>query len=155
VFGPIVVNWYQLLNRLQFTSPMKAVVYRTFLDQAVFSPRMYLFDYETSTSLIYFCSHDYALLHEHVYHGRTRAGGCTAEAQRGQAVLGARIYECNSSTLNCYQAYSETLLRNWAVFGPAQVVNFAVVPHHLRVLSIGVVSLFWSTFSPSSLSICS
>jgi hypothetical protein len=46
IFGPLVVNWYQLLNRLQFTSPRKAVVYRTFLDQAVFSPRKSLPDFQ-------------------------------------------------------------------------------------------------------------
>ena len=31
------------------------------------------------------------------------------------------------------------------VFIPTQVINFAFVPHHLRVLTVGVVSLFWST----------
>ncbi len=30
------------------------------------------------------------------------------------------------------------------VFIPTQIVNFALVPHHLRFVTIGVVSLFWS-----------
>lgn len=34
-----------------------------------------------------------------------------------------------------------------AVFVPTQIINFAFVPHHLRVLTIGVVSLFWSASS--------
>ena len=30
------------------------------------------------------------------------------------------------------------------VFIPAQVINFGLVPHHMRVVFVGVVSLFWS-----------
>jgi len=43
-------------------------------------------------------------------------------------------------------AYIPTLLRNWAVFIPTQIVNFAFVPHHLRFFVVGVVSLFWNTY---------
>ena len=35
-----------------------------------------------------------------------------------------------------------------AVYIPTQVINFAVVPPHLRFVFVGVVSLFWSTFIP-------
>ena len=42
------------------------------------------------------------------------------------------------------QAYVPTLLRNWAVFGPAQLVNFAFVPPQLRFVFISTISLFWS-----------
>ena len=42
------------------------------------------------------------------------------------------------------QAYVPTLLRNWGVFFPTQVVNFALVPPHLRFVFVGVVGLFWS-----------
>jgi len=38
MFAPAVTKWYQLLNRLQFSTPTKAVIYRVYLDQAVFSP---------------------------------------------------------------------------------------------------------------------
>lgn len=31
-----------------------------------------------------------------------------------------------------------------AVFIPAQIINFAIVPHHLRFGVVSVVSLFWS-----------
>jgi len=41
-----------------------------------------------------------------------------------------------------------TVLRNWGVFIPTQIINFAFVPPHLRFLVVSVVSLFWST-SPS------
>ena len=35
-----------------------------------------------------------------------------------------------------------------AVYIPTQVINFAIVPPHLRFVFVGVVSLFWSTFLP-------
>ncbi|KIM76692.1 hypothetical protein PILCRDRAFT_826086 [Piloderma croceum F 1598] len=43
-------------------------------------------------------------------------------------------------------AYQPTLLRNWAVFLPTQIINFGIVPHQLRFLVVGVVSLFWNTY---------
>ncbi|KAF8626911.1 hypothetical protein AX15_004628 [Amanita polypyramis BW_CC] len=43
-------------------------------------------------------------------------------------------------------AYVPTLLRNWSVFIPTQIINFSVVPHHLRVPVICVVGLFWNTY---------
>jgi len=43
-------------------------------------------------------------------------------------------------------AYVPTLLRNWGVFVPAQIINFGLVPVHLRFLFVGVVSLFWNTY---------
>ncbi|KAF7985762.1 hypothetical protein HWV62_365 [Athelia sp. TMB] len=46
------------------------------------------------------------------------------------------------------KAYQPTLLRNWCVFVPTQIINFALVPHHLRFVVVSVVSLFWSMFIP-------
>lgn len=37
-----------------------------------------------------------------------------------------------------------------AVFIPAQIINFAIVPHHLRFGFVSVVSLFWSRWPRSS-----
>ncbi|KAJ6601635.1 hypothetical protein B0H10DRAFT_361420 [Mycena sp. CBHHK59/15] len=42
--------------------------------------------------------------------------------------------------------YIPTLLRNWAVFVPAQIINFAFVPPHLRFVVVSVVGLFWNTY---------
>jgi len=42
--------------------------------------------------------------------------------------------------------YQPTLLRNWGVFIPAQIINFSIVPHHLRFGVVSVVSLFWNTY---------
>ncbi|KAG6825856.1 hypothetical protein H0H93_000221, partial [Arthromyces matolae] len=43
-------------------------------------------------------------------------------------------------------AYIPTLIRNWGVFIPAQLINFSLVPHHLRFVFVGFVSLFWNTY---------
>ncbi|KAG5719401.1 Protein SYM1 [Termitomyces sp. T112] len=42
--------------------------------------------------------------------------------------------------------YFPTLIRNWGVFLPTQIINFAIVPHHLRFVFVSVVSLFWNTY---------
>ncbi|KAL6305752.1 hypothetical protein BKA93DRAFT_824853 [Sparassis latifolia] len=43
-------------------------------------------------------------------------------------------------------AYVPTLVRNWGVFVPAQALNFALVPPHLRFVAVGAVSLFWNSY---------
>ncbi|KIK78188.1 hypothetical protein PAXRUDRAFT_339496 [Paxillus rubicundulus Ve08.2h10] len=42
--------------------------------------------------------------------------------------------------------YQSTLVRNWTVFIPTQIINFAIVPPHLRFVVVSVVSLFWNTY---------
>jgi protein Mpv17 len=42
------------------------------------------------------------------------------------------------------QAYLPTLLRGYAVFVPAQLVNFALVPPHLQFAAVGAVRVLWS-----------
>ncbi|PBK95850.1 hypothetical protein ARMGADRAFT_1010757 [Armillaria gallica] len=42
--------------------------------------------------------------------------------------------------------YVPTILRNWGVFIPTQIINFALVPHHMRFVVVSVVSLFWNTY---------
>ncbi|KIJ52564.1 hypothetical protein M422DRAFT_26145 [Sphaerobolus stellatus SS14] len=42
--------------------------------------------------------------------------------------------------------YVPTLLKNWGVFLPTQVINFSIVPPHLRFGVVGVVSLFWNSY---------
>ncbi|KAI0758701.1 hypothetical protein C8Q74DRAFT_1372641 [Fomes fomentarius] len=46
------------------------------------------------------------------------------------------------------EAYVPSIIRNWGVFIPAQIVNFALAPHHFFV-TIGVVSLFWNAYLSS------
>ncbi|KAI8996219.1 hypothetical protein BD414DRAFT_512668 [Trametes punicea] len=47
------------------------------------------------------------------------------------------------------EAYVPTLLRNWGVFIPTQIVNFSLVPPHLRFVTVGTVSLFWNAYLSS------
>ncbi|KAI0810770.1 hypothetical protein BC629DRAFT_1589528 [Irpex lacteus] len=105
-FGPAVTKWFQLLNRLKFSTPVKGTIFRVYLDQFVFTPCVVGF-YFTSMTLM--------------------EGKGFSEAQ-------ARLDK----------SYAPTLIRNWGVFIPTQIINFAFVPHHLRVLVVGVVSLFWT-----------
>ncbi|GJN89161.1 hypothetical protein Rhopal_002135-T1 [Rhodotorula paludigena] len=39
-----------------------------------------------------------------------------------------------------------TLKTNWSVWAPVQVANFSIVPAHLRLLTVNVVSLFWNAY---------
>ncbi|GAA99434.1 uncharacterized protein L969DRAFT_48412 [Mixia osmundae IAM 14324] len=39
-----------------------------------------------------------------------------------------------------------TLQRNWMVWVPVQAANFSLVPPHLRLLTVNVVSLLWNTY---------
>lgn len=111
MFAPVMTKWYQLLNRLQFKTPTRALIYRVYLDQAIFSP-VAVAAFFGSMSLL--------------------EGNGVGEAAN-------RISH----------AYVPTLLRNWAVYIPAQVINFSIVPPHLRFVFVGVVSLFWNTYLSS------
>ena len=43
LFGPIMTKWFQTLNRLQFKSPARAVIYRVCLDQSMLAPSAFFF----------------------------------------------------------------------------------------------------------------
>ncbi|KAK0492240.1 hypothetical protein EDD18DRAFT_1183503 [Armillaria luteobubalina] len=107
LFGPVMTWWYQFLNRIQFASPTRAIVYRVWLDQAVLTP--------FAVGAFFTCM--------------SVLEGVPQEAYpRIQA------------------AYVPTILRNWGVFIPTQIINFALVPHHMRFVVVSVVSLFWNTY---------
>ncbi|KAI0698639.1 hypothetical protein C8Q76DRAFT_756953 [Earliella scabrosa] len=111
MFGPLLTKWLQLLNRLQFSSPTKAVAYKVYLDQFVFTPGVIAFFFGSLTLL---------------------EGKSVGDAKE-------RIQE----------AYVPTLIRNWGVFIPTQIFNFAVVPQHLRFVTVSVVALFWNAYLSS------
>ncbi|KAG6878836.1 hypothetical protein C0992_007321, partial [Termitomyces sp. T32_za158] len=46
--------------------------------------------------------------------------------------------------------YFSTLVRNWGVFLPMQILNFAIVPPHLRFVFVSAVSLFWNAYLSAS-----
>ncbi|PPQ75688.1 hypothetical protein CVT26_001522 [Gymnopilus dilepis] len=107
LFGPAMTKWYQLLNRIKFPSPTKALVYRVWLDQAFLTPVAVAFFYTSMSTL---------------------------EGKPGEAFERVKA------------AYVPTLVRNWGVYIPTQVINFSLVPPHLRFVFVSVVSLFWNTY---------
>ncbi|KZT63812.1 hypothetical protein DAEQUDRAFT_679701 [Daedalea quercina L-15889] len=46
-------------------------------------------------------------------------------------------------------AYAPTLVRNWGVFVPTQILNFALVPPQYRFFTINTVALFWNAYLSS------
>lgn len=46
-----MTKWYQLLNRLQFKSPTRALIYRVWLDQGVLTPGAVAFFFGSMTLL--------------------------------------------------------------------------------------------------------
>ncbi|OSD00772.1 hypothetical protein PYCCODRAFT_1437118 [Trametes coccinea BRFM310] len=111
IFGPVLTKWLQFLERLKFSSPVKGVVYRVYLDQGVFTPMVVGMFFGSLTLL------------------------------EGKSVTAAKE--------RIKEAYVPTLIRNWGVFIPTQIVNFAIVPPHLRFVTVGVVSLFWNAYLSS------
>ncbi|PCH32961.1 hypothetical protein WOLCODRAFT_134826 [Wolfiporia cocos MD-104 SS10] len=108
LFGPILAKWLGFLNRLQFSTPRKAIMYKVYLDQGLFTPAVVGFFFTSMTLM------------------------------EGKGI--ADVQDRISSS------YAPTLLRNWCVFIPTQVINFAIVPPHLRFFTIGIVSLFWNAY---------
>ncbi|EMD42362.1 mammalian peroxisomal membrane protein-like protein [Gelatoporia subvermispora B] len=51
LFGPALTKWLQLLNRLKFQTKTKAVMYRVYLDQLVFTPVVVCFFFGSMTFL--------------------------------------------------------------------------------------------------------
>ncbi|GLB38070.1 putative peroxisomal membrane protein PXMP2 4 family protein [Lyophyllum shimeji] len=107
LFGPCMTKWYQFLNTIKFTTPMRAVVTRVGLDQGALTPVAVAFFFGSMSTL---------------------EGKPLEAVERIQA------------------AYVPTIIRNWGVFLPTQIINFALVPHHLRFVVVSVVSLFWNTY---------
>ncbi|KAL1721323.1 hypothetical protein EV715DRAFT_249176 [Schizophyllum commune] len=52
----------------------------------------------------------------------------------------------SEATEKLKSAFVPTLLRNWAVFIPVQILNFSVVPPQGRFVFVSVVNLFWNTY---------
>ncbi|TCD65404.1 Protein required for ethanol metabolism [Steccherinum ochraceum] len=51
MFGPILTKWLQFLDRLHFKTPLRAVLYKTYLDQGVFTPGVVAFFFGSMTLL--------------------------------------------------------------------------------------------------------
>jgi len=108
LFGPPIAKWIAFLNKLRFSAPVKAVIYRTWLDQTLVAPLVVGWFF-TSMSIM-----------------------------EGRGVSGV------VDSLNT--AYAPTLMRNWVVFTPTQIINFALIPPQFRFIFVGAVSLVWNTY---------
>ncbi|KAH8827973.1 hypothetical protein DL96DRAFT_1130006 [Flagelloscypha sp. PMI_526] len=106
-FAPAMTKWYQFLNRLQFKTETRAIIYRVYADQFLLTPVAVAYFYGTMSVL---------------------------EGKPGEAVDRIKT------------GYVPTIIRNWGVFIPTQIVNFALVPPHFRFFVVSVVSLFWNTY---------
>ncbi|TFK35307.1 hypothetical protein BDQ12DRAFT_655678 [Crucibulum laeve] len=69
--------------------------------------------------------------------------GAVAAFYTSMAVLEGKPKEAWPRIQN---AYVPTLVRNWGVFIPTQIINFSLVPPHLRLVVVSIVSLFWNTY---------
>ncbi|EDR02616.1 uncharacterized protein LACBIDRAFT_308281 [Laccaria bicolor S238N-H82] len=120
LFGPAMTTWYSFLNRIEFPSPTKALVYRVWLDQAILTPVPVAFFYGS------------------------------------MSILEGKPEEATS---RIKAASVPTIIRNWCVltdpqwrllilfrgvYIPTQLINFSIVPPHLRFFTVSVVSWFWS-----------
>ncbi|KAG2078724.1 hypothetical protein BDR04DRAFT_1087291 [Suillus decipiens] len=108
LFGPAFTKWFQLLNRIKFSSPTKAVIGRVAMDQAIMVPVMVGLFFSTVSIL------------------------------EGKGISGVQD---RLST-----AYAPAVLLNWGIFIPTQLINFAIVPHHLRFVVVNFVSLFRNAY---------
>ncbi|KJA13250.1 hypothetical protein HYPSUDRAFT_109244, partial [Hypholoma sublateritium FD-334 SS-4] len=122
LFGPPLTMWYTVLNRIKAPSPGKGLMYRVFLDQALFAPVAVAFFFGSMSIL---------------------------EGRPDDAF--ARIQAASLTTLvHSWYATHPTLTRTILicrlriVYIPTQILNFALIPPHLRAVFVSSVSLFWS-----------
>ena len=86
--------------------------------------------------------------------------GKPEEAPSRIKAVRSSVLPSNFSSSDVLQAYVPTIIRNWCVltdpqwrllislfrgvYIPTQLINFSIVPPHLRFFTVSVVSLFWS-----------
>lgn len=61
-----------------------------------------------------------------------------------QALLEGQGIEEAKHRLN--NSWQPTLVKNWILFIPVQLANFSIIPPHLRLVLVNVVSLFWNAY---------
>ncbi|POY74108.1 hypothetical protein BMF94_2920 [Rhodotorula taiwanensis] len=123
VFAPLSNTWHRVLNRINLRTRMSTVLARTATDLTVFSP--------TATCLFYAYQ---GAWEQRPLHTPSNAG---PDAPQG-------IYERLEERL------WPTVQKQWAVFGPANLVNLSVVPLYARPPFMNVISIGWNTFLASA-----
>ena len=85
------------------------------------------------------------VFHDTIVARRERLGRGQKESSN---VLGADAVQelgCTSSLLSQYDARA-VLTAPLQLFVPVQLANFSIVPPHLRLVLVNVVSLFWNAY---------
>ncbi|GAA5869907.1 hypothetical protein JCM1840_007667 [Sporobolomyces johnsonii] len=120
-FAPIANRWHFLLNKIQVGGKWSTIAARTATDLSIFSP--------FATCLFYLCQGTF----------ESRPWRTLPSAPETQGIA-ERLQE----------RLWPTVQKQWAVFGPAQLVNLTVMPVYARPPLMNVVSIGWSAFLASA-----
>ncbi|GAA5924385.1 hypothetical protein JCM1841_001685 [Sporobolomyces salmonicolor] len=120
-FAPIANRWHFLLNKIQVGGKWSTIAARTATDLSIFSP--------FATCLFYLCQGTF----------ESRPWRTHPSAPETQGIF-ERLQE----------RLWPTVQKQWAVFGPAQLVNLTVMPVYARPPLMNVVSIGWSAFLASA-----
>ncbi|KAH9965255.1 hypothetical protein BC827DRAFT_841994 [Russula dissimulans] len=119
-------KWISFLNRLEFATPAKAAIYRTWLDQTLMAP-FAVFLFFTSMPLL-------------------EGKGVSDIVENMNTACPLFRSPPSHVFLTPLQMYAPTLMRGWAVYTPTQIVNFTLVPPQFRFVFVSVVSVAWNTY---------
>ncbi|GAA6012083.1 hypothetical protein JCM10207_005122 [Rhodosporidiobolus poonsookiae] len=132
IHAPISNRWHWVLNKINFERKIKTVLARTATDLTFFSPFSTCLFYTTQG---YF--EDRPLLPSPAPSPSPSPSSPLAPAK-----------------LSTYERLEDrlwpTVQKQWALFGPANLVNLSVVPVYARPPFMNVVSIAWNTFLASS-----
>ncbi|GAA5975232.1 hypothetical protein JCM11641_004403 [Rhodosporidiobolus odoratus] len=124
IWAPLSNRWHWVLNRISFESKLKTVLARTLTDLTFFSP--------FATCLFY--SAQGAMEGRPFRTPAPKEGGEAA----GDAPQG--VYERLEERL------WPTVQKQWALFGPANLINLSVIPVYARPPFMNMVSIGWNCF---------
>ncbi|GAA5823658.1 hypothetical protein JCM11251_000715 [Rhodosporidiobolus azoricus] len=127
IWAPIANRWHWVLSRINFESKIKTVLARTATDLTFFSP--------FATILFY---NGQGLMEGRPF----RTPAPIAGQEEDEPVQG--IYERLEERL------WPTVQKQWALFGPANLINLSVVPVYARPPFMNVVSISWNCFLASA-----
>lgn len=124
LIGPTVHHWYGALMRYIPGTSFKAVLKRTFFDQAIFAP---LFQPTFLASL---------LLLE-------RSGGVVGRGSKGSGVEEKEKEDISSVLI---RTVPDLIVSNWMLWIPAMIINFKYVPGKWQVLYSNGIGFVWNVY---------
>ncbi|GAA5994123.1 Mpv17/PMP22 family protein [Rhodotorula paludigena] len=118
VWAPLSNRWHAVLNKINLGSKVKTVVARTVTDLALFSP--------FATCLFYTC--------QGLFEGRAFLPGSTD----------VDAPQCTFERLE--ERLWPTVQKQWALWGPANIINMSIVPVYARPPFSNFVAIGWNCF---------